>query len=108
MARAVTVIGSTDTLSLFDARGEKAYALGIATDAVRGAAHTTGQEFSEQLHAETTVDGVLYDSRLTGGLCIAVYQRAISKLVASSAIGLVRHAGLLPELQRLGIVIRRP
>jgi hypothetical protein len=108
MARAVTLIGTVDTLSLFDARGERAYTLGIATDAVRGKVHTTGQEFSEQLHAETTIDGILYDSRLTGGHCVAVYGRAIGKLVASPPINLVSHAGLLPELQRLGIVVRRP
>lgn len=107
LARAVTLIKTTTALSLCDARGERAYALGVATDAVRGQAHSPGQTFSERLHADTALDGILYDSRLTGGLCVAVYGRAIGKLVASPAISLVRHAGLTPELQRLGIVVRR-
>ncbi len=106
-ARAVTLIDTNSVLSLFDARGEKAYSLGVATDAVRAQIHSEGQDFSEQLHAETGVDGILYDSRLTGGLCVALYDRAIGKLMASPAIDLIRHAGLLPELQRLSIVVRR-
>jgi hypothetical protein len=107
-SRSVVLITTVAALSLFDARGEKAYALGIQTDAVRGQAHTAGQAFSDSLHAETAVDGILYDSRLTGGVCVAVYERAISKVVASPAMELIRHAGLFPELQRLGITVRLP
>jgi len=108
MSRAVTTLSTTAPMSLFDLRAANAYALGIDTDAARGRAHSPGQEFSEALYAQTAIDGILYDSRLTGGLCVAIYDRAVRNLVASPSVDLIRHVGLIPELQRLDIIVRGP
>ena len=106
--RSVTLISTTVPLKLLDARGAAAYTLGIDTNAVRARTHDTGQAFSEWLHAETDFDGLLYDSRLTSRPCIAVYERALSKIDASPAQPLLAHADLVPELQRMSIIVRKP
>lgn len=106
-ARSVTLIGTTIPLTVLDARGAAAYTLGVDTNAVRGRVHDQGQMFSEWLHAEADFDGLLYDSRLTGRACIAIYERALPKIEASPPQPLFAHADLVPELQRLNIVVRR-
>jgi hypothetical protein len=70
--RSVTLIGTTAPLKLLDVRGSAAYTIGIDTNAVRGRAHQPGQAFSEWMHAETDIEGLLYDSRLAGRACVAL------------------------------------
>jgi hypothetical protein len=106
--RAVTLISAHAPLGLLDIRGDAAYALGLDTDIGRARAHGPGQAFSEWLHLNTGLDGLLYDSRLTGRACIAVYDRALWKIGATQARPLMAHADLIPELQRLRIVVRKP
>ena len=106
--RAVTLISSAAPLALLDIRGEAAYVLGVDTDAVRARRHQPGQLFSEWVHAETDFEGLLYDSRLTGRSCVAIYDRALAKIAASPARPLLAHADLVPELRRLNITVRRP
>lgn len=105
--RSVTLIGTTAPLKILDVRGSAAYTLGVDTDAVRGRTHDPGQAFSEWLHAETDFDGILYDSRLTGRACIAVYERALGKIDASPAQPLLAHVDLIAELRRMNIIVRR-
>lgn len=106
--RFVTLISTTAPLKLLDIRGSAVYTLGIDTDAVRGRAHDHGQAFSEWLHAKADFEGLLYDSRLTGRACIAVYERALEKIDASPAQPLLAHADLVLELQRMNIIVRKP
>ena len=106
--RSVTLISTTAPLKLLDARGAAAYTLGIDTNAVRARAHDPGQAFSEWLHAKTDFDGLLYDSRLTSRACIAVYERGLPKIDATPAQPLLAHADLVPELQRMNIIVRKP
>ncbi len=106
--RAVTLIGATAPLRLLDARGAVAYMLGIDSNAIRARSHSLGQVFSEWLHAETDLDGLLYDSRLTNRACIAIYERALPKIEASAALPLLAHTDLLTELQRMDIIVRKP
>ncbi len=106
-ARSVTLISTRRPLALIDVRGAAAYELGIDTDAARARAHLAGQAFSEALHLQTDADGVLYDSRLTGQACVAIYDRAVAGLVASMPIPLAAHGELSAELARLDIVVRR-
>ena len=104
----VTLIGTTAPPKLLDVRGSAAYTLGIDTNAVRGRRHDPGQAFSEWLHAETDIEGLLHDSRLPGRACIALYERALPKIDATPAVPLLAHADLLSELQRMNIVVRKP
>lgn len=107
-ARSVTLVGTTAPLKILDVRGPAAYTLGVDTNAVRGRTHAPGQAFSEWLHAETGFDGLLYDSRLTGRPCLAVYERALAKIDASPAKPIFAHADLVPELHRMNIFVRKP
>ena len=105
-ARAVTLIATTAPLKILDARGDAAYVLGIDTNAIRARAHEPGQAFSEWLNAATDFDGLLYDSRLTGRSCVAVYDHAVAQIEASPAVPLVVHESLIAELHRLNIAVR--
>lgn len=104
----VTAISSNRELVLLDLTGAGAYEAGVATDANRARAHTSGQILSEAVHREMPdVDGILFNSRLTARDCIAVYDRAFSALSGTPPIALLQAALLPTELTRLGITIRR-
>jgi len=104
----LTVISSSRELTLLDLRGASAYELGVDTDASRARDHTVGQAFSQAVHDELTdVDAILFDSRLTTGACVAIYDRALPSLSATVPIGLMQAALLPAEITRLGITLRR-
>lgn len=104
----LTAISSSRDLTLLDLRGAAAYELGVDTDASRARDHTIGQAFSQAVHDQmTNVDAILFDSRLTTGACVAVYDRAFSALSGMVPIGLLQAALLPAEIARLGITLRR-
>ena len=104
----LTAISSSRELALLDLTGAAAYELGIDTDANRARAHTSGQGLSRTVHAEMPdVDGILFNSRLTTGGCVAIYDRAFSTLSGTRSIGLLQSAMLPAELTRLEITVRR-
>lgn len=107
-ARTVTLVEAVRPLQLLDIRGQTAYDLGIDTDTAQARDHAPGQAFSEALHAQTLLDGILYDSRLTKTACVAVYERAVTGLSASAPVNIVLHAELAPELERLNVIVRKP
>lgn len=53
------------------------------------------------------VDGIIFDSRLTGAPCVAVFDRAFGKLIAKRSIDLVRISALADELQHLQVIVRK-
>ena len=104
----VTSISSSRELALLDLRGATAYEVGIDTDANRARAHASGQALSEAVHAEMTdIDGILFNSRLTTGDCIAIYDRAFSVLSGAPPVALLQATLLPAELTRLEITVRR-
>jgi hypothetical protein len=104
----LTVISSSRALNLLDLRGAGAYELGVDTDASRARDHTVGQAFSKAAHdALLDVDAILFDSRLTTGACVAIFDRAFSALSATAPISLTQAALLPAEITRLGITPRR-
>ncbi len=104
----LTAISSSHELTLLDLRRAGAYELGVDTDASRARDHTIGQTFSQAVHDELAdVDAILFDSRLTTGACVAIYDRAFSALSGTLPIGLLQAALLPAELTRLGITLRR-
>jgi hypothetical protein len=104
----LTSISSIRDLTLLDLRGAAAYELGVDTDASRARNHAVGQAFSQAVHDQMAdVDAILFDSRLTTGACVAVYDRAFSALSGTVPIGLLHAALLPPEITRLGIMLRR-
>jgi hypothetical protein len=104
----VTSISSSRELVLLDLRGAAAYEAGIDTDASRARAHTSGQALSEAVHADMTdIDGILFNSRLTTGDCVAIYDRAFSALSGAPPVALLQATLLPAKLTRLGITVRR-
>lgn len=103
----IAEIGSSRKLRLLDLRGAAAYEAGVDTDASRARLHTPGQELSEAVYkAMPGIDGILFSSRLTTGDCVAIYDRALPALTATSPIDLLRCASLSDELARLEISLR--
>ena len=104
----VTAISSSRELTMLDLRGGGAYELGIDTDASRARNHLSGQAFSEAVHAQMPdIDAILFDSRLTAGQRVAVYDRAFPALAGTPPIGVLQSALLPAELTRLKITLRR-
>lgn len=107
-ALCITAISSGRELNLLDLTGAATYELGLDTDANRARGHQSGQAFSEELYQNMPeVDGILFESRLTTGRCIAIYDRALSTLSAPAPLALVQIAVLPAELERLDITVRR-
>lgn len=104
----LTAISSSRDLTLLDLRGPAAYELGVDTDASRARDHIVGQAFSQAVHDQMVdVEAILFDSRLTTGACVAIYDRAFSALSATVPIGLMQTTLLPAEVTRLGITLRR-
>lgn len=104
----LTAIDSIRPLGLLDVRAAGAYELGIDTDTSRARDHTVGQDFSQAVHqALPDVDGILFDSRLSNGACVAIYDRAFPALTGSAPICLSQVESLPAEITRLGITLRR-
>lgn len=104
----LTAISSSRDLTLLDLRGAAAYELGVDTDASRARDHAVGQTFSQAVHDQMAdIDAILFDSRLTTGACVAIYDRAFSALSGTVPIGLLQAALLPAEIIRLGITLRR-
>lgn len=104
---AATAISTTAPLMLVDLSGSAAYDMGIDTDAKGSRAHIAGQAFAETLHRRTTVDGIIFDSRLTSAPCVAIFDRAFARLQAPMPVDLLRVAALADELKDRDIIIRR-
>jgi hypothetical protein len=104
----LSAISSSRDLTLLDLRGAAAYELGVDTDASRARDHGVGQTFSQAVHDQMAdIDAILFDSRLTTGACVAIYDRAFSALSGTVPIGLLQAALLPAEITRLGITLRR-
>lgn len=73
-------------LTLLDMTSGNAARYGVPTDVIRYSNHKSGQFFSEFVYTHLPdVDGLLYASRFTEALCVAVYDRAIPKLVSPAS-----------------------
>ena len=103
----VAEISTAHPLQLLDLTGSAAYEVGVDTDAKGARAHMAGQRFAEALHAQTTVDGILFSSRLTASPCVAIFDKAFAALTAPIPAALPRVPALTDETSRLGITVRR-
>ena len=94
-------------LKLLDLRTSGASRLGVPTDAVRGRAQQAGQRFSQRLHDTTDFDGIVYMSRITNAECVAVYDRAVARVLDDHCpvVELPRLAGLVPALRSLNVTL---
>ena len=84
-----TAVGQS--LALLDLTDGNAVRHGVPGDVIRYSRHSDGQHFSEFVHASmATVDGILYRSRFTERVCVAVYGRAAHRLAATASVPLTR------------------
>lgn len=97
-------VTASKPLNLLDLRGNGCFELGISTDIAGGKAQDDARRLSEALYG-TTLDGILYRSRLLKGQnCAAIYDRAVAaKLTGSDLVELETLAGLVPALRRMKI-----
>ena len=102
-----TEISTSASLMLVDLTGAAAYDMGIDTDVKGSRSHHAGQAFAEALHKRTSADGILFSSRLTDAPCVAIFDRALSRLIATAPVDLVRVGALAEELVRLEVTVRR-
>lgn len=103
----VAAIRNPDPLVVLDLRYEGANLLGVSTDAVRARAQRAGRALSQELYDRTSLDGIVYMSRITNRECLAVYDRAVtSKLAADApALPLVQLASLPADLRSLHVTV---
>ena len=88
-----------ETLNLFDLTGDGHVRLRVPTDVTRASDQTLARIWSEALYNHPDLpDGVLYSSRLTTERNIALYDRAIRKLVPKSAPKLIERRGELADI----------
>ena len=103
----VTAVSSRGPVRLLDIRTDGLLRLGVATDTGRGKAQHRGRRFSQEVHDQTSVDGIMYWSRLTGGTCCAIYDRAVRerKLSARAVVEVLRLPDFEPALRSLEVVL---
>lgn len=89
-----------ESLNLADLRDDGCLKLGAPTDAAHARNHSAGRTLGRALYDEHDhVDGIWYRSRLTGGECFAVFDRALAKLTVQCAKDLIDHPDLPAALR---------
>lgn len=87
-------------LLLLDLRESGCVKLGIPTDAVHARNQAAGRALGRVIYEQyPDIDGIRYSSRLTGGECLAIFDRALGHL-------LLRGSGELEQHHKLPAVLR--
>jgi hypothetical protein len=95
-------------LNVIDLRGTGCVALGAPTDAVHARNQAAGRALSRILYDEyPDIDGISYASRLTGGTCLAIFDRALDGLTVTRCGELEFHPELAEILRTHGISLER-
>jgi hypothetical protein len=93
-------------LRLLDVRTAGCFLLGVSTDITGAKAQDEARQFGQAVFDQTDLDGILYLSRLTRRICVAVYDRAVaSKLEAGPVHELETLTALVPALSALRVVL---
>jgi hypothetical protein len=90
-------------LALIDLRTTGLLRLGVSTEAARGKIQAQGRRLSQAVHVQTDAEGLLYSSRLTGALCVCVYDRSVSALAASPVVEVARLPAFGAALDALNV-----
>ena len=107
-ARLVVSIRS-GPLSLVDLRGDGPVRVGAPSAVAHDGNHAAGRALSAAVHANVAeADGFVFASRFTGHACVAVFDRAFSKLTALGIADLVRHVEFLEALDDYRIALSGP
>jgi RES domain len=94
-------LSGDDPLNMVDLRESGCVVLGAPTDTVHARNHAAGRALSRALYEQyLDIDGIWYQSRLTGGDCLAIFDRALKRL-APSKTGELEHHPDLPKALRM-------
>jgi hypothetical protein len=103
-----TTVSAVRPLTLIDLRTTGLVRLGVSTEAARGKAQGQGRKLSQAVYEQSDPDGLLYASRLTGALCVCVYDRAVPALQATPVLPVSLFRDFVPALKALDIELARP
>jgi RES domain-containing protein len=101
----MTEVSAGAPLTLIDLRTTGLVRLGVSTEAARGKAQGQGRKLSQAIYDQTDAQGLIYNSRLTGGACICIYDRALAGLVATPVIEVTLLAGFVDALRELNVTL---
>ena len=101
----MTEVNAGAPLMLIDLRTTGLVRLGVSTEAARGKAQGQGRKLSQAIYDQTDAQGLIYNSRLTGGACICIYARALAGLVATPVIEVTLLAGFVDALRDLNVTL---
>ena len=101
----MTEVNAGAPLTLIDLRTTGLLRLGVSTEAARGKAQGQGRKLSQAIYEQTDAQGLIYNSRLTGGACICIYDRALAGLVATPVIEVTLLAGFVDALRELNVTL---
>lgn len=101
----MTEVSAGAPLMLIDLRTTGLVRLGVSTEAARGKAQSQGRKLSGAIHEQTDAQGLIYHSRLTGGACICLSDRALPGLVATPVVELTLLAGFVDALRELNVTL---
>jgi RES domain-containing protein len=105
-ARRYAEVEVREALKLIDLRGDGPVRMGIPSNVTRGSKQALARKWSVAFHDHPEqVDGIIYASRLNGETNLAVYGRAVGKLVAPRVHTLRRTPGLAEVLNVLAVAI---
>ena len=107
--RLVVSLETQMDLSLVDLRGDGPVQIGASPAVAHDSNHAAGRALSAATFADVPeADGFLFKSRFTGHQCVAVFDRAISKLQPLSVTPLIEHADFLEALDDYDILLTTP
>jgi RES domain-containing protein len=99
-------LAGDEPLNIVDLRESGCLVLGAPTDAAHARNQAAGRALSRALFEQhSDIDGVWYQSRLTGGDCLAIFDRALQRLKPVKTGQLERHPKLPDVLRTHGIRI---
>ena len=105
----LVVLRADVTVTLVDLRGDGSVRIGAPPAVVHDTNHSAGRALSAAVHAGVPeADGFLWQSRYTGDACVAVFDRAIGKLVLSDVAPLVSVEQFWQVLEDYDIVVTTP
>ncbi len=104
----VVLVSASSPLLLLDLRTTGCLKLGVSTDIKGAKLQAESRAFSQSLYDQTSLDGILFKSRLTGVDCAAIYDRAVGlKLTAGKMMDVVGTSEFVPALRALRINLIR-
>ena len=93
-------LSGDEPLNMVDLRESGCLVLGAPTDAAHARNQAAGRALSRALYEQhSDIDGIWYQSRLTGGDCLAIFDRVLKRLKPLKT-GQLEHHPKLPDVLR--------